>query len=92
MKENDCYNCPHRRKVTGSAHSKCTILGEDADAMQVGAMMQIGMIIQIEDKDGRDLIEFDGHGIKNGWCAWPINFDPIWVTCRLPINDKTEQP
>lgn len=23
--------------------------------------------------------ELNSHGIKNGWCLWPINFDPIWV-------------
>lgn len=23
--------------------------------------------------------ELNEHGIKNGWCLFPINFDPIWV-------------
>lgn len=19
------------------------------------------------------------HGVRNGWCFWPLNFDPIWI-------------
>lgn len=38
---------------------------------------------------GEVLLRFDPHGIKNGWCMFPVNFDPTWVECYLPI-EKTE--
>ena len=73
-KKNDCYTCPYREQVPGSAHSACKAiennLGEAA----------------------KTLIKFDLHGVRNGWCFWPLNFDPVWVECYLPIeganNDK----
>ena len=24
-------------------------------------------------------VKLNPHGVRNGWCSWPINFDPIWV-------------
>lgn len=24
-------------------------------------------------------VETSEHGVKNGWCFWPFNFDPIWI-------------
>lgn len=34
------------------------------------------------------------HGVKNGWCNWPLNFDPIWVTdCNgYSENEKDKLP
>jgi hypothetical protein len=90
MKEqNDCYKCPHRQSVPGSAHSRCTILGVGHESAAVGMAMATGKVIQIQDKDSNDLIEFSEHGIRNGWCMWPLNFDPVWLTCRLPIEKQT---
>ena len=72
MKKNDCYKCPYREQVPGSAHSKCTAI-------------ENGM-----GEAAKTLIKFNLHGVRKGWCFWPVNFDPVWVECHLPIenNDK----
>jgi hypothetical protein len=90
MKRNDCYKCPHRREVPGSAHSECVLaLGEPLTLQSI--LKHAGRHVPNEhrDENGNVLLKFDPHGIKMGWCAWPFNFDPVWVECYLPI-EKTE--
>jgi hypothetical protein len=28
------------------------------------------------------------HGIKNGWFAWPFNFDPVWLESCNGFEEK----
>lgn len=89
MKKNDCYKCPYREQVPGSAHSKCKIIKNNAIAISISVKVARGGVTKIDNYDGHS-IEFHPQGVANGWCAWPINFDPTWVECYLPIenNDK----
>jgi len=86
MQKNDCYKCKHRKNVPGSAHIACGLF-EGIDALQIAIKMAAGSVIQIQ-KEGVDLIEFNPIGIRGGWCLWPVNFDPTWVSCRLPVNQE----
>jgi len=50
--------------------------------MVVYAMYLSGKQFVVTDKttgEQKPLIVLDPHGVKNGWCDWPIQFDPIWV-------------
>jgi hypothetical protein len=40
------------------------------------------------DENGNAFLQFDPHGVKMGCCTWPVNFDPVWVECYLPIEKK----
>ena len=86
-KKNNCYQCPHRRKVPGSAHSECA-LGEPLTLQFILRYAGGQVPAQHQDEQGNVLLKFDPHGVKNGWCLWPFNFDPIWVECYLPIEKK----
>lgn len=89
MKKNDCYQCPYRRKLQHSAHSACKVLdGEFALAFSIS--VSSGEIKAIDSPEGQ-LLKFDPHGVANGWCIWPINFDPVWVECYLPIENNENQ-
>jgi hypothetical protein len=93
MKKNDCYQCPHRTEVPGSAHSQCNILKNINISFLIAQKVSSGDILGFNDDingEGKTMIEFDPHGVRNGWCMWPINFDPVWVECFFPIknNDK----
>lgn len=42
---------------------------------------------------GEQVLELNRHGVENGWCHWPAEFDPIWVTKCLfflpkEVNDS----
>ncbi len=88
MKANNCYQCKHRRNISGSAHIACGLI-EGASALLIAAQMSTGFGLTIQ-KDGVDLIEFNPVGIRGGWCFWPVNFDPTWVTCHLPVDQNTD--
>jgi hypothetical protein len=30
------------------------------------------------------------HGVRSGWFAWPLNFDPVWLTACDGWSDKPE--
>lgn len=30
------------------------------------------------------------HGVANGWCYWPYNFDPIWIDTCDGYEEKVE--
>jgi hypothetical protein len=38
-------------------------------------------------------IAANAHGVKNGWCMYPVNFDPIWLVgeCKNYEPIKSEQ-
>lgn len=93
MEKNNCYNCPHRGEVSGSAHSRCNhpaFTGKNGLAVAMHFAERPGTKMVAETTDGEEivLLEFDPHGVRNGWCLFPINFDPVWVTCRLPVEEK----
>jgi len=86
-KRNDCYKCPHRRDVPGSAHSACA-QGVPAVLHSMIAFTTGNMLAGYCDENGNAFLQFDPHGVKMGWCTWPVNFDPVWVECYLPIEKK----
>lgn len=84
---NNCYNCPFRKPCVGSAHSRCTVLGEGQEALLFAAALQQRPDTKFVSGD-EDLLTFDRYGVESGWCMWPINFDPTWVKCNLPLNQE----
>lgn len=92
---NKCYKCPHHKTTPGDAHLEC----DHPIARAVGPNMLIafgtgianGFNINLKSPDGPLTISVYGkeHGIREGWFAWPINFDPIWLeSCNLTDIDK----
>lgn len=93
MKPN-CYDCVHRRDVTGSAHSACGHpLTKNATR---SPFMELAGIVG--KRGGVELAAMADHfgegpaaaaralhikgvdlGIRNGWFVWPVNFDPVWL-------------
>jgi len=41
--------------------------------------------------DGATLFKVNAHGYKKGWAFVPFNFDPIWITCSLPLGKKEDE-
>ena len=88
--KNDCYTCPHRGELSHSAHSECKVLTNGVIAFAFAMKVASGEIIGMDNKEGEQVLKFDPHGVRNGWCTWPINFDPVWVDCYLPIESSDQ--
>lgn len=90
MEKNDCFKCPLRGTVAGSAHSSCKLL-DDETSFKMAMMCALGKIPRITNNEtGEDLLSFNPVGVVNGWCNWPLDFDPVWVTCRIPFKKEKE--
>jgi hypothetical protein len=82
---NSCYGCPHRGKVTGSAHSSCKNPLIQEIRHKILERCLFGLLPEIS-LNGDPMIQINEHGFKNGWAMFPIKFDPVWITCHLPIT------
>ena len=84
MKPN-CYDCKHRGKIPGDAHSRClhpkvSKAHEDPLASLMGMLASVRRCDPVIAKAALELgIAGSPHGIRNGWFNWPWNFDPVWL-------------
>lgn len=101
----DCYACRFRVAVPGDAHSECR---HPAATLINGIGFLAHALSRENPKEDRDHImdapEHDGapgmrvafraEGVRNGWCTWPLNFDPAWLTeCTgfaLPVAEEED--
>lgn len=79
MKPN-CYECKHRRSLPYDAHSRCAHPANDDifESIELLVAMISGKLSGATELSALN-VRGDPHGIKNGWFAWPFNFDPIWL-------------
>lgn len=84
----NCFSCRHREEVAGNCHIKCAKGGADS-RMYGNGLIITSVLIQPQYNGVRDDVELKGngwsvrvspHGIRNGWCMFPILFDPTWVS------------
>lgn len=67
----DCYSCKHRRSISGDCHSGCEAL-PDIDQFALARYVHHNGPYFAN-------LKLNPQGIRNGWCFWPVNFDPCWV-------------
>ena len=77
----DCYSCKHKGEVPGSTHSSCKFLRSNiTDQSQVSLLeFRLSSHINMLEINGEPVLDLNPHGVKNGWCNWPLDFDPIWI-------------
>lgn len=79
----DCRRCVHRVAAPGTHHIACA-----HPVARVAPLQAFGLLVlsgRVEAKpvepglpDGFRLVANE-HGISEGWCTWPLDFDPIWI-------------
>ena len=78
MAESKCYECEYRGNVPGDTHSCCRHpeIKKNPQA-EFYAIMGIGP----NTRTAKDVLNIraNQHGVKKGWFAWPVNFDPVWL-------------
>lgn len=93
----NCYECKHKGSVAGSAHSSCKAiqnhpLFSDLNPKQKGLLEMAPLLsgkFPLEFSDGRKFISFNPHGQRNGWCNWPMDFDPVWIDGCVLMEQKS---
>lgn len=79
----DCYQCKYRQNIPGDCHSSCNapVVSQETK-IKVMLMVTNGLDQIVTDVTG---LSFEKYAISNGWCNFPLNYDPIWVSgdCKL---------
>jgi hypothetical protein len=70
----DCYNCEYRQQLNHSHHSGCLL----------------GTVALFKGINPNDVVKMNPHGVKNGWCYYPFDFDPIWIESCNCFKAKEE--
>lgn len=78
-----------------SHHIGCSLLGEfEAKALGGSIFAMTGQFGVTVSKEGLPDISLqvrgNHHGIRNGWCSWPLDFDTIWIE-KCDFYKKTEE-
>lgn len=88
----NCYECKHRGKLVGSAHSCCnhpnTGSARDDPIAEITAIFAgVGRAAPVQAECG---LNVKGHpaGIRRGWFNWPYNFDPVWLLSCDGFEEK----
>ena len=80
----NCYDCKHRRGLTGDAHSRCAhpTNGEYSDPLTeiMGLFANVGRVAPLPNFAASPLnIKCNPTGWARGWFNWPVNYDPVWL-------------
>ena len=76
---NACYRCRWRRDVAYSAHSACAHPQARVSGPRVFRYLMRGGDMRDSEAWAALGIRCDEHGYREGWFAWPFNFDPVWL-------------
>ena len=85
MKPN-CNKCKFKENVAGTHHISCSFIREAAGGDSKAKLLELtiasgGTMLNI---NGAAVVEQNPHGVRKGWCMWPINFDQIWIDeCQI---------
>lgn len=83
----NCRECKHSRSIPGDTHLSCVnpLVEHHPDkyisllciyrGVRSGAMKKMN-------------VSCNPHGVNNGWCMWPLNFDPIWIETCVGYEEK----
>jgi len=84
--KHNCYECEYRGTIPGDAHSCCnhplvkknkTINNPLVELLQLFG--SVGRVQPFTIAPKKMNMKFNEYGVKNNWCFFPFNFDPIWI-------------
>jgi hypothetical protein len=91
--QHDCSKCKFNGGIVpGSGHHIKCDFPENFTKDSFTPLLTMAQVVRHHQspfyKDSTDTPVFSAHGIKNGWCDWPMQFDPIWVKECLLYEPK----
>jgi hypothetical protein len=92
-KKFNCYNCEYREPCAGSAHSQCkhpSIKKQDPMVELMAIFASVGRVTPPDTVYPKSMhMKFNEYGVRNGWCIFPVNFDPLWIENCDGYKSKT---
>lgn len=89
---NNCRECPYSKPNPQSSHHLAChhpIFANAVERFKFALALLNTPTLEVtatpEDGEPYPLLKFNPRSVQRGWCNYPIDFDPIWVDCRLPL-------
>jgi hypothetical protein len=80
----DCHKCVFKVSIPGNTHISCNLVQGFREKMFIANFcLTTGKTPFVEKDTNKPLMLLNKTGIQSGWCNYPFEFDPIWVTCYL---------
>jgi hypothetical protein len=82
MSSPKCRECKFKRDVPGDTHVSCVSpVLDEAKKSPVFTMLSLTNPSIVSNALG---LKANPHGVKSGWCMFPLNYDPVWLegTCK----------
>lgn len=82
----NCHSCKYSRSIPGDCHISCAALvlnGDSAAKIFTAVMSGLPVLTKaVTDVTG---LSFNSYGVQAGYCMFPMNYDPAWVSgdCKL---------
>lgn len=73
--------------IPGSAHLKCKAFPDAVGLAFIQDIVVTGRHPGEIRLDGVVKVDVNPIGMRGGWAFWPINFDPVWITCTMSPQD-----
>jgi hypothetical protein len=90
----NCHSCKYSRSIPGDCHISCAaIVLSNESATKIFAAVTSGIPVLIKAVTDVTGLSFDSYGIQSGYCMFPLNYDPVWMsgTCKLKqLSEDTE--
>lgn len=90
----NCHSCKYSRSIPGDCHISCgAIVLSSESAAKIFAAVSTGIPVLLKAVTDVTGLSFDAHGIQSGYCMFPFNYDPIWISgeCKLrKLSEDTE--
>jgi hypothetical protein len=61
------------------------------DKLQIIAMNSTTPIVATIDGKEYPMIELNRRAMQEGWCTFPLDFDQIWVYCKLHTEKEKDK-
>lgn len=71
----NCRNCKYHQPIPGNAHISC----HHPETKGYSALFSLVFVSRAEVKYNELKVVGDKYGVEQGWCIWPVNFDPVWI-------------
>ena len=82
----NCLDCIHHRTIPGDAHLEC----KHPRISEIDSLLSPLLLMQGIIPPAMKLLAVTGNetGIRKGWFAWPLNFDPVWLESCDGFTEK----
>lgn len=92
--QHNCYTCTNKKELYNSENVECTVQNKEK-SLQTAVISNFSLTplgFKEDFNNPKPIIELNKIGVEGGWCLYPLNYDPRWITSCLLYDEKIDSP